>query len=671
MALAGVSDARFPSCRNSNLGPFAFGGALYVFAITGFSVHAEDPDGDDAYLAVLKSIDGGATWEYIEGDLGPQMDVHDNFGFFNYGTNHDTRSFAVCPHATDAGKYLIAFRSLGVDPGSFGPISVSEFDLNTESWGALNAGPVPDMGAGLIPNPLEPGDDGYMGNQAHISVGISATSGIIYVIAIMAYDQSTPTSDPPNVGSRCYYMTLTGGVDGGAWSAPVRVPNQIEDPAIGGNTPGSYYPLSIVPGEAGRLHAFMALNVDADVLDADEPPGIAHWLLDDGAGAQAANCTQITGFDVMWQAYQYTDSVPSSVGFQVGTFVVGGVTGFVFVYSTQAVDDLNIFLAYAPDESALVWTTAVAVATISRFEGWSWGCGQDADDTVVFRYATGLFATLNTIKERTFDANTLTLGAETDLEDGGATGNFWFHQPTVSRTASVSTVFATTFTRPVTTVTPALPMMFMIVGLIPPPPDSPQARTFPPYGTRLLIRCPNYYDFCLHHERTGLAKIGMLRLLFPDARRYKANDPYTVIPTQGVEFKKQGAILLPAVEEVNTLVMSFRVPTGYDGSAWGILAMYTGSGYQEGSNDIIYRFAFNRRFVKNLGDIHNTMGGLAQYFPIEEHERLYSQQTIYMYVFMGPGALSRLDPTRRIIMGMEGWLYPRGGEICNPYKKRL
>ncbi len=369
-----------------------------------------------------------------------------------------------------------------------------------------------------------------------------------------------------------------------------------------------------------------------------------------------------------------------SFGFQAAKFEANGATGLVFAYGVQDGGNINRRIAFAPDESSPVWSTSSVdtVPLASSTYPPTWGVGLDELASVVFRYPVGeTDAEQNYLAQRTFDGEALTIGAESLVVSDAALGSLWFRQPTCEHVASVGSVFASTANLD-PLVSPSLPSVwFAVAGSPPPPPGTTPNQTFPPYGTRLLIRCPNYFDYCLHAERSTLAKIGMLRLLFPDFKRmgakdpYTVNDPYTVIPTQGVQFHKQGAILLPATEEVNTLVMSFRVPTGYDGSAWGILGMYTGSGYQEGSDDIVYRFRFNLRYVRNLGDIHNTMGGLSQYFPIEEHERLFSQQTISMFVYLGPGALSRLDPTKRIIMGMEGWLYPRGGEVCNPYRKKL
>ena len=63
------------------------------------------------------------------------------------------------------------------------------------------------------------------------------------------------------------------------------------------------------------------------------------------------------------------------------------------------------------------------------------------------------------------------------------------------------------------------------------------------------------------------------------------------------------------------------------------------------------------RSVKDLGNVNNSLGSLNQTFPLTEHERIQSQQTISVYVYLGAGALGRLDPTGRVIVAVDGWLY--------------
>jgi hypothetical protein len=143
-----------------------------------------------------------------------------------------------------------------------------------------------------------------------------------------------------------------------------------------------------------------------------------------------------------------------------------------------------------------------------------------------------------------------------------------------------------------------------------------------------------------------------------NADPFTRQEPYTVIPYDGQEFRRQGAITLPA-EQVDSLVLKWTVPTGWDGVIWGVMFVFSGSGYLEASGDIIYRLNINRRWVKGLGSVNNTMGSLQQTFPLTEHERIWSGQVVGLYAYLGSGALGRLNPNGRIIAAIDGWVYPR------------
>jgi len=611
------------------------------------------------YIGVVKSTDGGATWSYLDIDNSPEVDTFNNSGFFNYGRFHDTRTFAVCPHATELGVYLFAYRSLLFE--QYGPYRVKSFDLNTETWvDTSDEGPLPDLNNG---GDLMPGDDGFLGYQSCMAIGMSATTGIIYVVAVMSYDESTPPSSPPNIGARTYYATLTGGVTG-VWSAAIRVPNQILNPAIGGNTPAGYWPVGVVSGSGGRVHALLALSPDVSFLDADKAPGLSYFLLDNGSGSPASDVVQLSSFREVW------DFGGNGAGLQLAAFDNGGSTGLVFVFGKPDTfsTEMELFVMYCTDDTAPVWVETSVITLASDPPIPVWGCGNDTPDIVIFRYPNqDFYPTI--LYERTFAS--LTLGAESIIAqiDPPVANEGWYAQPTVSFVASVSSIFGTNTGTPGTATFPFLFQMAGLAGLVPPPPPEGTVITLPPYGARTIIKCPNYYDVCLYWEREAYRNMRQLRAAIPNparnsAPRFPGSD--IVVPWDGREFRRQGAIPLPTTEEENTLILQWRVPIGYDGVIWGLACLYTGSGYIEASEDLIFRLNINRIWPRDFGSINNTMGSLSSTFTFQEGIRVYSDQIISLFVYLGAGALTRLDPLARIIGAMDGWIYPR----CKTQRKK-
>jgi hypothetical protein len=91
---------------------------------------------------------------------------------------------------------------------------------------------------------------------------------------------------------------------------------------------------------------------------------------------------------------------------------------------------------------------------------------------------------------------------------------------------------------------------------------------------------------------------------------------------------------------------------------WGILTAYTGTGFVQGSGDIQFRFKNNNRWIKGLGNLTLSLGSLSgDFFPLHEHERIFTGQYLSCYVSLGTGALGRLSGGK-ILMGMNGWTYP-------------
>jgi hypothetical protein len=131
------------------------------------------------------------------------------------------------------------------------------------------------------------------------------------------------------------------------------------------------------------------------------------------------------------------------------------------------------------------------------------------------------------------------------------------------------------------------------------------------------------------------------------------------MPPEGQRLNKIGNINLPVAEGVETPVITFQVPPGYDGVIVNPVNEYTGTGFFEGSGDIVWRIRLNRRYVKDYGNIQTTLGSLTLPMSAQTHTiRLESNQIVTYTATLGAGALGRLNGGK-IICAIIGWTYPQ------------
>lgn len=174
---------------------------------------------------------------------------------------------------------------------------------------------------------------------------------------------------------------------------------------------------------------------------------------------------------------------------------------------------------------------------------------------------------------------------------------------------------------------------------------------------------PNAYDDCLVRRRRAMAHLeqcGGLQKLCCPAAVSGDNPPWTVMPPEGRRYQQIGDLTVASLTEtVETNILSFRVPTGYDGVIVAHLNLAnTGFPLVEGSGDITWRIRLSRRYLKDYGNITTTLGSLAS--PIALYRggvRLFSDQWIYYTVTLAAGAKGRLGDGR-IFAGLFGWWYP-------------
>ncbi len=170
---------------------------------------------------------------------------------------------------------------------------------------------------------------------------------------------------------------------------------------------------------------------------------------------------------------------------------------------------------------------------------------------------------------------------------------------------------------------------------------------------------PNAYDQCLSDAMVG-QKATLDNVQADKERRWRfGHPPWVAMPRSGQRYQRVQSVVLPGVEGVDNLLLSYRVPFGYDGVLITITALFTGTGFIEGSGDLVWRVQNNFRYFKDLGAIELSLGDLQFPYSLEGGGyRLYSNDLIRMSVNLGAGSLGRLDPNGRIVVGITGWIYP-------------
>lgn len=195
----------------------------------------------------------------------------------------------------------------------------------------------------------------------------------------------------------------------------------------------------------------------------------------------------------------------------------------------------------------------------------------------------------------------------------------------------------------------------------------PGYLAFPPLIPNLLPRLlqRNQFDACLARDWTTINQRDPYAYTCPrPAQCYSYAPPWISMPASGVKFKPVG--VLPVAGNFTGLdipVVTLIVDKGYDGVISDLVSVITAigpTGFAEGSGDISWRLFINRRPVRDLGNIQTSMGSmLSPGYSGLNRIRLFSGQTVTLFVNLSPAAIVRITPAARIICSLNGYFYPR------------
>ena len=131
------------------------------------------------------------------------------------------------------------------------------------------------------------------------------------------------------------------------------------------------------------------------------------------------------------------------------------------------------------------------------------------------------------------------------------------------------------------------------------------------------------------------------------------------LPANAVPFARPAAIVTPFTAAGDVVVLQFRVPVGYDGIIMQGYNLYQGSGFVQGSGDILWRIRLNSYYVKDWGSMPFSFGSVRDPFPFADAIFLLSNQLVTMLVNVPNTSGSIQVGASRILGALMGYFLPR------------
>ena len=193
------------------------------------------------------------------------------------------------------------------------------------------------------------------------------------------------------------------------------------------------------------------------------------------------------------------------------------------------------------------------------------------------------------------------------------------------------------------------------------PSGPPGNRSFIPRNVTQRQFPPTFFNGCISENLRTWERINACGGLMSICPGTKYNDPpWVKMPAQAKRFSYINSIPLPTANYgVDQLVLSYRVPLGFDGVINYIVQRYTGQGFQEGDGDLTWRLQLNERWVKNLGNTTTSIGTLDS-GPLSPNTSIIvqSNQLVQYFVNVAASAAANLQGGR-VLASTWGWWWPR------------
>lgn len=192
----------------------------------------------------------------------------------------------------------------------------------------------------------------------------------------------------------------------------------------------------------------------------------------------------------------------------------------------------------------------------------------------------------------------------------------------------------------------------------------PRAR---PYG-------PNAFDDCLEAEYRWWEQFQANGGLCKQTQRKYNSPPWVSMPSEGRRFRPIESSPLTdfgapgPFTGIDVVVLQMRVPLGYDGVISDVVCGFSGSGFIEGSGDVVWRLAADYlpigggnftggRYLRDMGNILTSLGSLTQPSPVPRGGlRIYSNDLVTF--FCNVSAVATIA-NGSILTSLGGWFWPR------------
>jgi hypothetical protein len=590
-------------------------------------------------LNAFKSSDNGVTWSIVDGSNSPALLANDSF--------YESSSVFAKVKAGDPDKILIPYVKwidlpLG-QPG--GEMCFVEFDMSTDTWG------VPVTGGPLVMDV----DASDMLVVLVIGQYVPSTGEYVFVYqARMDPLLPQPRNYKPVFSDMVTYSS------GGGWGVPTQFAG------VSGVTTHNCVPRDILIDPAtNKLHIFWVTQDWGDTSIQFQK--LYHQLYDPSTHTLGSPELMPTGTGV----YGEPDAglgvyYGSEVGVAVGRAILtsGGYIA-IPIKNDRAVPNelyppLPQAIVVAPLSDSPTWSFHPVTPDLSDqvvSNGWetSWQIVDKGGGQIRGYWPN---TSKSSIQYADFDIGSMTWGAP-QIAYTAPTDSFGDYFTAANIQDGNVGVLASY--PDMTGSNHSLVYWQFSLSSSPPSPSSAAAgtATVTPGGSSVwppIFRYPNEYDKCLERWKCVVRSHPIKDV----SRCVKMVELWggSEVPTNAKEFWEAFKIVTPAPGQ-DYLVGSFRVPNGYSGMLYGVHVGYTGTGFVDGSGDIIWRIMIGNAWAApGLGRITTKLGSPYQLLQITDYIKLKSSQIVSVLVNVPNTSGSIQVGTSRILSTLQGWYYP-------------
>lgn len=144
---------------------------------------------------------------------------------------------------------------------------------------------------------------------------------------------------------------------------------------------------------------------------------------------------------------------------------------------------------------------------------------------------------------------------------------------------------------------------------------------------------------------------------------HSAIDPLHQKPRHGIDFQKPFFQPLSAFQSagaftgLDVVIGQWQVPIGFDGVLKKIVFGFTGDGFIESSQSIVWRLQYGQRYARDFGNVINTYGDLQTALLVQDNNiEVISGQTITLIANI---AVNAPVSSGQVFAGTFGWIWSR------------